>query len=131
MKTLLKAKVSIALLTTALICIISCKKENENTDNGPLQSAQKAADVTAGLKANAINYRASSEKSHQLLLNIEKVVKQNITKLTLERNLHLSKPEVSSVANSGGKSVIHVPEDFSTLQEAVDRSMDGGKIIID
>jgi len=128
MKTLIykimSNKLTIALLTTAAICVISCQKDTKNLNNLPLQSVQKESNVKAGLKANAINYRASSEKSHQLLLTNQRVAKQNIEKFMLERK-QFSRP------SSSGKSVIHVPEDYSTLQEAIDKSMDGGKIIID
>jgi len=131
MKTLLKTKFAIALLTTGSICIISCQKDIKNLNNTPLQLVQKKSNGMADLKANAINYRASSEKSHQLLLANQKIAKQNIEKFTLDRKQLLNKPELISRQDLKRKSVIHVPEDYSTLQEAVDKSMDGGKIIID
>lgn len=131
MKTLLNKKITIALLTTASICIISCQKETKNPDSNPLQSVQKETNVTAGLKANAINYRASVEKTYFLVLAKRKAAMQNIEKITLERKQYLNTPEVMSRANSSKKSVIHVPGDYSTLQAAVDNSMGGGKIIVD
>ncbi len=131
MKTLLNKKITIALLTTASICIISCQKETKNPDSNPLQSVQKETNVVAGLKANAINYRASVEKTYPLVLAKRKAAMQNIENFTLERMKHLNRPEVMSGAKSGTKSVIHVPEDYSTLQAAVNNSIDGGKIIVD
>jgi CCR4-NOT transcription complex subunit 7/8 len=127
MKTLLKKIMSIklmtALLTTASICIISCQKETKDPGNIPLQAVQES-NMVANVKANAADYRSSAEKSYQLLLAKRKAAKQSIEKCMLKRN-QFSRSSVS------GKSVIHVPQDYSTLQEAVDNSTNGGNIIID
>ncbi len=114
----------------SVLTFTSCKKEIKSPDNNPLQPVQKEANGTAGLKAKTINYRASSEKGHQLLLNNQETVKQKIKKLTLERSQYLNKPGVLSAMNAGRKSVIHVPEDYPSLQAAIDNSGDGGKIIV-
>ncbi len=115
----------------SILAFTSCKKEIKSPDNNPLQSVQKGANIMTGLKANAINYRASVEKTYPLVLTSRKAAMQNIEKITLERKQYLNKPEVMSSAISRKKSVIHVPGDYSTLQAAVDNSMDGGKIIVD
>ncbi len=131
MKTLLKTKFTIALFTTGAICMISCQKDFKNLNNIPLQSVQNKSSGMAGLKTNALNYRASSEKSSQLLLTNRKAAKQDIEKFTFERKLFLNTTKVMSRPGLRRKSIIHVPEDYSTLQDAVDNSIDGGKIIID
>lgn len=114
---------AIALLATASICIISCQKEIKNTGNIPLQSVQES-NMAANIKTDVAEYRSSAEKNHQLLLAKRKAAKQSIEKFMLERKQF-------SPSGLSGKSVIHVPLDYSTLQEAVDNSSGGGKIIID
>ncbi len=124
-------KLTIALLVTVSICIISCQKEINTPGNDPLKPAQKVTDGTVALKTKATAYATSSEKSYEVVINKQKVLKQQIEKLTLDRSQYLNKQAALSIKNSKKKSVIHVPGDYSTIQAAVDNSMDGGKIIID
>ncbi|CAN5540667.1 hypothetical protein BH10BAC3_BH10BAC3_14450 [soil metagenome] len=114
----------------SILTFTSCQKEIKSLDKNPLQSVQKETNAT-GLKTNAINYRASVEKTFPLVFAKRKTAMQNIENLTLERMNYLRRPEVMSSVNSSKKSVIHVPQDYSTLQAAVDNSIDGGKIIVD
>jgi hypothetical protein len=127
----MKKIICLSAFSIALLVISSCQKEINKPGDNSLQQTQKVSNGAAVLKTTATVYAKSSKKNYEAVVNKEKILKENIKKLTLDRNQYQNKQAALSTTISEKKSVIHVPGDYSTIQAAVDNSIDGGKIIID
>ncbi len=116
---------AIVILTVSLIS--SCQKEIINADVHAPEMAQKERTSLKDVKANALQYLALAEKSQQQTDAKLQVLKQKIEKLKAERSRRFGNEGLTPRAGAG---VIRVPEDYPSLQEAIDNSQPGGKIHI-
>ncbi len=121
-----KLLLNLAIIILTVSLISSCQKEIINSDAHAQEMAQKERSLEA-IKANALQYQTLAEKSQQRTDAKLQVTKQKIEKLKAERSRRFSNPGITLRAGAG---VIRVPEDYPTLQEAVDNSQPGGKIHI-
>lgn len=121
-----KLLLNLAIIILTVSLISSCQKEIINSDAHAQEMAQKERSLEA-IKANALQYQTLAEKSQQRTDAKLQVTKQKIEKLKAERSRRFNNPGITLRAGAG---VIRVPEDYPTLQEAVDNSQPGGKIHI-
>ena len=122
-----KLLIILALTILTISIISSCQKENMNVDANALEIVQKELKSPEDIMAKALQYRDLVEKNQQKTDAELQILKQKIEKLKAEWSRRFGNQGVTTRSENG---VIRVPEDYPTLQLAVDNSQPGGKIHI-
>lgn len=105
----------------------SCQKEEMDVNASVSEMTQNSLKIREDIKINALLYRSIAEKNHQKTEKELKFLKQNLEKLMSKRSQFGEKQVISAISGNG---VIRVPEDYPTLQLAVNNSLPNGKIHI-
>ena len=122
-----KLSMNLAVIILTVSIISSCQKEIINADAFTSEMAQKDRKSLEDVKANALQYQVLVDKNQLRTDAMLRVLKQKTEKLKAERSPRFGN---EGTMRSSGNGVIRVPEDYPTLQEAVDNSQPGGKIHI-
>ena len=122
-----KSFVILALTILTIGIISSCQKEKMTVDTNAPEMVQKDLKSLEDIKTNALQYKALAEKNQQKTDAELQVLKQKIETLKAERSQRFGNQDVSSRSVNG---IIRVPQDYPSLQLAVDNSTSGGKIFI-
>ncbi len=121
-----KLCVNLALAILTIGIISSCQKEKMNVDANAPTMAQADLKGMNDLTANALQYKALVEKNKEKTEAELAILKQKIEKLKADQ----SQLDNQEVTIRSGNSPIRVPQDYPSLQEAVNHSQSGGKIFI-
>ena len=122
-----KLILNLALIILTFSIISSCQKEKLDVDANAPEMVQKELEGLEDIKINALQYKAVVEKNQQQTDAELQVLKLKIEKLKAERSQRFAN---QGITTRSGNGVIRVPEDYPTLQLAVDNSQPGGKIHI-
>jgi parallel beta-helix repeat protein len=122
-----KLILNLAFIILTISIISSCQKETMNVDANAPELAQADLNGMNDLAANALQYKALAEKNQEKTEAELHVLKLKIEALKAERAQRFGNQEVSSRSVNG---IIRVPQDYPSLQLAVDNSQSGGKIFI-
>ena len=122
-----KLLLNLAIVILTVSMISSCQKEIFNVDAHAPEMTQKEGKRLEYVKADALQYKALAAKRQQQTDAKLLVLKQKTEKLKAERSRRFGN---EGIMRRAGNGVIRVPEDYPTLQEAVDNSQPGGKIHI-
>jgi len=121
-----KLCVNLALAILTIGIISSCQKEKMNVDANAPAMAQADLKGMNDLTANVLQYKALVEKNKEKTEAELAILKQKIEKLKADQ----SQLDNQEVTPRSGNSPIRVPQDYPSLQEAVNHSQSGGKIFI-
>jgi|GEM_PF-5185145 len=121
-----KLCVNLALAILTIGIISSCQKEKMNMDVNAPAMAQADLKGMNDLTANALQYKALVEKNQEKTEAELAILNQKIEKLKADQ----SQVDNQEVTIRSGNSPIRVPQDYPSLQEAVNHSQSGGKIFI-
>ncbi len=121
-----KLILNLALIILTFSIISSCQKEKMNADANVTEMVQQEQKSLEEIKTNALQYKALAEKNQEKTDAELQVLKQKIEKLQAER----SQLDNQSLTTRSGNGPIRVPQDYPSLQAAVDNSTSGGKIFI-
>ncbi|MEP7318372.1 MAG: right-handed parallel beta-helix repeat-containing protein [Panacibacter sp.] len=117
----------ITLIISTIVIISSCQKEVKTNDINTSEQVQKRPFDLQDVESSALQYRAMVEKSlKQTDIKLQAVTK-TIEKLKSERSQMHGNSDLMAKPKKG---VIHVPADYSTLQEAVDSATQNCKILV-
>lgn len=122
-----KLCVNLALAILTIGIISSCQKEKMNVDANAPAMALKDLNYLEDITANPSKYEAVIEKNQKKMDADLQVLKLKIEKLKEER---IQPIDYQDVTLRSGNSPIRVPQDYPSLQEAVNHSQPGGKIFI-
>ena len=114
-----------AMIVTTIVMISSCQKEISVDDIITEEKALKTVFDPNEIKANSKIYVGMIDKIDVKIKESMPAVRQTIENL---KSARVYKHGNSN--GSGNKSVIFVPKNYLTLQEAVDNSTPNGKIIV-